>query len=143
MLENVFCCCPSLRTCPRKKKRNHYNTLYYLSSFLKSAKTTAITSIVEGTLPVIEPTQDDQKKQSITMASMQFSILHTNTTTWCSLKKSFLIWRRDNEKKKPNQTLEQTASLPGKQLFSLGRQATIQSTQGGFQIVFKPCRELL
>ena len=35
-------------------------------------------------------------------------------------------------------SLEQTASLPGKQLFSLGRQATIQSTQAGFQIVFKP-----
>ena len=46
-------------------------------------------------------------------------------------------------KKKPNQSLEQTASLPGKQLFSLGRQATIQSTQAGFQIIFKPCRELL
>ena len=46
-------------------------------------------------------------------------------------------------KKKPNQSLEQTASLPGKQLFSLGKQATIQSTQAGFQIVFKPCRELL
>ena len=33
--------------------------------------------------------------------------------------------------KKPNQSLEQTASLPGKQLFSLGRQAIIQSTQAG------------
>ena len=50
-------------------------------------------------------------------------------------KKSFLLWRRDHENK-PNQSLEQTASLPGKQLFSLGRQATIQSTQAGFQIVF-------
>ena len=60
MLENVFCCCPSLRICPRKKKRNHLHTLHYLSSFHESAKTTAITSIVEGTLPVIEPTQDDQ-----------------------------------------------------------------------------------
>ena len=39
-------------------------------------------------------------------------------------------------KKKPNQSLEQTASLPG-------RQATIQSTQAAFQIVFKPCREIL
>ena len=44
--------------------------------------------------------------------------------------------------KKTNQTLEQTASLPRKQLVSLGTQATVQSTQAGFQIVFKPCREL-
>ena len=42
------------------KKRNHLHTLHYLSSFHASAKTTAITYIVEGTLPVIEPTQDDQ-----------------------------------------------------------------------------------
>ena len=44
----------------KKKKRNHLHTLHYLSSFHESAKTTAITSILEGTLPVIEPTQDDQ-----------------------------------------------------------------------------------
>ena len=42
------------------KKRNHLHTLHYLSSFHESAKTTAITPVVEGTLPVIEPTQDDQ-----------------------------------------------------------------------------------
>ena len=40
------------------------------------------------------------------------------------------------KKKKTNQSLEQTTSLPGKQLFSLCRQATIQSSQAGFQIVF-------
>ena len=58
MLESVFCCCPSVRTCPRKKKTNKQNylhTLHYLSSFHESAKTTAITSIVEGTLPVLSP----------------------------------------------------------------------------------------
>ena len=76
-------------------------------------------------------------KKSITMASMQFSILHTNTATWCTLKKKkFPTLEKVSWKKKPNQSLEQTASLPGKQ-------ATIQSTQAGFQIVFKPCREIL
>ena len=43
-----------------KQKTNHLHTLHYLSSFHESAKTTAITSILEGTLPIIELTQDDQ-----------------------------------------------------------------------------------
>ena len=61
MLENVFFpVVPHERPCPHKKKRNHLHTLHYLSSFHESAKTTAITSILEGTLPIIELTQDDQ-----------------------------------------------------------------------------------
>ena len=61
MLENVFFLL-SLTKGPVhiKKKTNHLHTLHYLSSFHESAKTTAITSILEGTLPIIELTQDDQ-----------------------------------------------------------------------------------
>ena len=62
MLENVFFLL-SLTKGPvhvKKKKRNHLHTLHYLSSFHESAKTTAITSILEGALPIIELTQDDQ-----------------------------------------------------------------------------------
>ena len=63
MLENVYFLL-SLTKGPvhikKKKKRNHLHTLHYLSSFHESAKTTAITSILEGTLPIIELTQDDQ-----------------------------------------------------------------------------------
>ena len=61
MLENVFLLL-SLAKGPVhvEKKRNHLHTLRYLSSFHESAKTTAITSILEGTLPIIEVTQDDQ-----------------------------------------------------------------------------------
>ena len=60
MLENVFFLLSLTKDMSMSKKRNHLHTLHYLSSFHESAKTTAITYIVEGTLPVIEPTQDDQ-----------------------------------------------------------------------------------
>ena len=61
MLENVFLLL-SLTKGPVhvKTKRNHLHTLHYLSSFHESAKTTAITSILEGTSTIIEFTQDDQ-----------------------------------------------------------------------------------
>ena len=58
--ECFFPVVPYERPCPNKKKTNHLHTLHYLSSFHESAKTTAITSILEGTLPIIELTQDDQ-----------------------------------------------------------------------------------
>ena len=59
MLENVFLLLSLMKGPVHvKKKRNHLHTLHYLSSFHESAKTTAITSILEGT--IIELTQDDQ-----------------------------------------------------------------------------------
>ena len=60
MLEIVFFFLLSLTKGPVHIKKNHLHTLHYLSSFHESAKTTAITSILEGTLPIIELTQDDQ-----------------------------------------------------------------------------------
>ena len=119
MLENVFFLL-SLTKGPlhikKKKKPNHLHTLHYLSSFRESAKTTAITSILEGT---------------------------------------FLLWRRDHEKKQNktkqnNNNKKKTISHWNKQLpyhesnyFHWADKPQFNPLELDFRLFFNPCRELL
>ena len=67
-----------------------------------------------------------------------FNPSHKHSNIVFPEKKSFLLWRRDHEKKK-KKISHWNKQLPYHEsncFHSLGRQATIQSTRGGFQIVF-------
>ena len=135
-----FAVVPHERPCPRKKKkRNHLHTLHYLSSFHESAKTTAITSILEGTLPVRMTRYKEIHHHGINAV---FNPSHKHSNMLFPEKK-FSYFGEGNMKK--NLISHWNKQLPYQEsnCFHWADKPHFNPLKLDFRLFFKPCRELL